>query len=119
MGQFGDDLIDRVERAADRMIQMVLALPSNPVGWEIGRQVVRSAGSVGANLEEAQAVLTRKDFTYKISVALREARETLYWMRRIERNELLPAGRLADLRSEWDEIVSVLTASQKKLRKEK
>ena len=53
MGQFGDDLIERVERAGDRTIQMVLALPNDPAGWEIGRQVVRSAGSVGANIEEA------------------------------------------------------------------
>lgn len=119
MGRFGDDLIERVERAADRTIQMVLALPNNPAGWEIGRQVVRSAGSVGANIEEAQAVLTRKDFTYRMSVALREARETLYWIRRIERNDLLPGNRLADLRSEWDELVSILTTSQKKLRSEK
>jgi four helix bundle protein len=119
MGQFGNDLMERVERAADRTIQMSLALPNNAAGWEIGRQIVRSAGSVGANIEEAQAVLSRKDFTYRMSVALREARETLYWMRRIERNQLLPASRLADLRSEWNELVSVLTASQKKLRDER
>lgn len=118
MGQFGEELLERVENAVDRTIQMALGLPSNVAGWTIGRQVIRSAGSVGANLEEAQAVLTRKDFVHKMSLALREARETFYWMRRIERNELLPAQRLGELQSEWNELVGVLTSIQKKLRRE-
>lgn len=117
MGRFNDDLFPRVERAVDRVIQMALALPGNAAGWEIGRQVIRSAGSVGANLEEAQAVLSSKDFLHKLSLALREARETLYWMRRIEANELLPVHRLGELKSEWNEIVAMMTAAQRKLRK--
>ncbi len=116
MGRFGKDFLERIEQAVDRTIQMALALPNNAAGWEIGRQVIRSSGSVGANLEEAQGTLTRKDFTHKVSLALREARETLYWMRRIERNKLLPAKRLGGLKSEWDELVSILTAIQRKLR---
>jgi len=114
-----DDLLERVEQTADRTIQMALALPSNVAGREIGRQVVRSAGSVGANLEESRATLTRKDYTHKVSLSLCEARETLYWIRRIERNNLLPAKRLAELMAEWDEIVAVLTTTQKKLRARK
>lgn len=116
MGRFGEDLLEHVERAVDRTIQMALAMPNNPAGWEIGRQVIRSSGGVGANLEEAQASLTRKDFTHKVSLCLREARETAYWMRRIERNKLLPAKRLADLANEWNELVSILTAVLKRLR---
>ncbi len=117
MGGNERDLLGRVERAVDRTIQMVLALPRNVAGQEIGRQLVRSAGSVGANLEEAQACLTRKDYLYKVSLSLREARETLYWIRRIERNRLLPEERLTSLADEWDEIVAILTATQKKLRR--
>jgi len=116
MGQFGEDLLERVERIVDRTLQMALALPHNALGWEIGKQVVRSAGSVGANLEEAQAVLTSKEFTHKLSLSLREARETLYWIRRIEKNELIPANRLAELQTEWNEIVALLTTIQRKMR---
>lgn len=116
MTRFGVDLIERVELAVDRTIQMALALPHNVAGWEIGRQIVRSSGSVGANLEEAQATLTGKDFVHKVSLSLREARETLYWARRIERNGLLPANRLVDLMNEWDELVAMMTSMQKKLR---
>jgi four helix bundle protein len=116
MSFLGTELMRRVEEAVDRTIQMALAMPRNVAGYEIGRQVVRSSGSVGANLEEAQAVLTRKDFAHKVSLGLREARETLYWMRRIEKNDLLPAERLKDLMTEWNEIVAILTTMQKKLR---
>jgi four helix bundle protein len=117
MGRFGEELVERVERAVDRTIRMTLALPRNAAGTEIGRQVVRSAGSVGANLHEAQACMSRKDFTHKVSLSLREARETLYWMRRIERAGLLKAVRLASLLAEWDELVAILTSIQVRLRR--
>jgi four helix bundle protein len=117
MSRFGEQLVERVERAVDRTIRMALALPRNVAGSEIGRQVVRSSGSVGANLEEAQACTSRKDFTHKLSLSLREARETLYWMRRIENARLLKANRLAELTAEWDELVAILTSIQAKLRR--
>ncbi len=110
-------LRDRIEQAVDRTIQMAVALPKNTAGRVIGGQIIRSAGSVGANLEEAQAVLTRRDYTHKVSLSLREARETLYWMRRIENNKLLPTSRLGKLQVEWDEIVSILTATLRNLRR--
>lgn len=113
------DLLQRIEEAVDRTMRMALSLPRNLVAQVIGRQIVRSAGSVGANLEEAQAVITRKEYVGKISISLREARETLYWMRRIEKNGLLPTGRLEKLKAEWDELVAIMTAMQKKLRGQK
>lgn len=116
MEKIGEKLLGRVEQAVDRTIQMALALPRNIAGQEIGRQVIRSSGSVGANLEEAQATVSRQDFTFKVSLVLRESRETLYWIRRIEANVLLPARRLSALREEWDEIVSIMTKVQKTLR---
>jgi four helix bundle protein len=116
VGRFALELQERVEKAADRTVPMALALPNNVAGWVIGRQIIRSSCSVGANLEESMAVLTRKDYTNKVSISLRETRETLYWMRRIESNRLLPAKRLMPLKAEWDELVAILTAAQKKLR---
>jgi len=116
MSKFGDELLERVELVVDRTIQMVLALPNNVAGWEIGKQIIRSSSSVGANLAESQVAVSRKDFTNKLSISLKEGRETLYWLRRIERNELLSVSRLMDLKSEWDEIVSMIASIQKKLR---
>jgi four helix bundle protein len=116
MSHVGAELLSRVEGAVDRAIRMARALPHDVAGREIGRQVVRSSGSVGANLEEAQATLTRKDFINKVGLALRESRETLYWIRRIESNELLPSARLKELTNEWNELVAILTSIVKRLR---
>jgi four helix bundle protein len=113
---FLDFLFEKLEPLIDRTIQMALALPRNVAGQEIGRQLIRSSGGSGSNLEEARAVLTRTDYTYKLSLSLREARETLFWIRRIVANQLLPAKRLEPLRNEWNEIVGLLTKAQKKLR---
>ena len=116
MSRFGDQLVERVENALDRTIRMVPGIPKNVVGWEIGKQIVRSAGSVGANLEEGKGATSRRDFAHRMSISLRESRETLYWIRRIERNKLLPAKRLTDLTKEWNELVAIMTSVLKKLR---
>lgn len=119
MAVVGAELLARIERAVDRTIQMALALPRNVAGYEIGRQVVRSSGSVGANLEEGQATLSCSEFAYRVSISLREARETLYWIRRIAANELLPRERLHELLGEWDELVAILTSIQLKLKRQR
>ena len=116
MGRFGDELIGRVEEAVDRTIQLVLTLPHNVAGWEIGKQLIRSAGSVGANLEEGKGAMSRKDFAHRLGISLREARETLYWLRRIGRNQLVSPDRLGALQTEWNELVSIMTTIVKKLR---
>lgn len=117
MSKFGDELIERVEAIVDRTIQMALVLPNNAAGWEIGRQIIRSSGSVGANLEESQAASSRKDFANRLGISLREGRETQYWIRRIENNKLLPANRLTGLKKEWSEIVAMMTTIKRKLSK--
>ncbi|MCK4658401.1 MAG: four helix bundle protein [Phycisphaerae bacterium] len=104
------DILDRSARFCDRCIQVALNLTRNGVCWEIARQLTRSSGSVGANIEEAQATTTRNDFIYRMSVALREARETRFWLRRIQSNQLLKPERLADLIQESEEMVAILTA---------
>jgi four helix bundle protein len=113
---FLSDLISRLEPLIDRTIQMALALPRNVAGQEIGRQIIRSSGSVGSNAEEARAMLTRRSYTHKLSISLGEARETLFWIRRIIANQLLRQTRLEPLRHDWDEVVCMLTTAQKKLR---
>ncbi len=50
-------------------------------GWLLGRQYLRSASSIGANLEEAQSGESRADFIHKLGVAQKEARESLCWLR--------------------------------------
>ena len=110
------DILERSARFCDRCIQVSLHLTDNGVCWEIARQLTRSSGSIGANIKEAQAVTTKHDFAYRMSVALREARETRFWLRRIQNNQLLKPERLTELIQESEEMVAILIAIVKNAR---
>jgi four helix bundle protein len=56
----------------------------------IGRQYLRSATSIGANVEEAQAAESRPDFIHKMGIAQKEARESLYWLRLLRASGIVP-----------------------------
>ena len=104
------DIVDRTATFADRVIKMSFSLPNNPVGWELGRQIVRSAMSVGANMEEAQAGESKSDFIHKMKIARKECRETKYFLRRAVNAELIPSKRLDGLIDESDQILRILTS---------
>jgi four helix bundle protein len=85
-------------------------------GRVLGRQVLRSGTSIGANLEEAEAGQSRADFIAKASIALKEARETYYWLRLLVACEIVPAEQIRPLIAEADALVAILTAIVKKAR---
>jgi four helix bundle protein len=58
--------------------------------YVISKQLLRSATSIGANVEEANAAQTKKDFIAKMSIASKEARETKYWIRLLDKSQLVP-----------------------------
>ena len=72
-------------------------------------QLLKSGTSIGANLEEAKAASSRREFVRYVEIALREARETLYWLRIWTSIELGPGVQVAELRGEADQIVRILT----------
>jgi four helix bundle protein len=80
------------------------------------RQLVRAGTSVGANLEEADAAQSRADFISKCNIALKEARESNYWLRLYKATKLLSEKQLKDILRESHEIVSILTVIVKKSR---
>jgi four helix bundle protein len=110
------DIDERAALFADRCIKVALVLPGNSVAWELARQLVRSAGSVGANLAESKGAISKRDFQHKVSIALREARETLYWLERIGNAELIRRDRPEPLIGEANEVVSILTVILRKAR---
>jgi four helix bundle protein len=79
------------------------------VGEVLGRQVLRSGTSIGANLEEATAGQSKADFVSKCTIALKEARETHYWLRLFKETKVVPAARLNRLVAESNELVAILT----------
>lgn len=74
------DIRERAKSFAIRVIKIVGKLPKDMAGQEIGRQLIRSGTSIGANLEEADAASSRKDFFHKVSISYKEAKETRYWL---------------------------------------
>jgi four helix bundle protein len=78
------DIYDRALKFAIKTAKIIENLPNNIVFREYIKQLIRSSGSVGANIEEADGTLTRKDFTNKLGIARREARESAPWLRLIE-----------------------------------
>ncbi|NBC48328.1 MAG: four helix bundle protein [Gammaproteobacteria bacterium] len=82
----------------------------------LANQLLRSGTSIGANIEEAQASQSKADFLSKYSIACKEARETLYWLRLLAATEVVPEHRLSDLLTECNELIAILTAIIRKLR---
>ena len=71
-------------------------------------QVIRSGTSIGANIEEAQAAESKADFIHKYNIALKEARETKYWLRLLCASDIIPEQNIAILLKESDEISRVI-----------
>ena len=79
-----------------RIVDLAKALPRTPVADVLTKQLLRSGTSVGANVEESRAGYSKDEFAYKMNIALKEARETHYWLRLIQgiRSGEIPATRL-------------------------
>ena len=86
------------------------------VDRKIAWQLAAAATSVGANLEEAKAAYSRRDFAAKNAISLKEIREALYWIRIIQRCRLAPAETVQPLLAEAEELTAMLTAGMKRLR---
>lgn len=106
-----NDLRLRTRKFAKRVINVVVALPNEKVGDVLGRQLLKSGTSIGANYREAQRASSKRHFTTILEIALREADETLYWLELIEDSELIPPGKLMPLSRECGELIAILIAS--------
>ena len=82
----------------------------------VAKQLLRSGTSIGANIEEAAAAESRKDFLHKMNVALKEARETHYWLRLLAESDLTPELDVSAHLDRANDLVSILTAIVKTTR---
>lgn len=74
----------------------------------ISKQILRSATSIGANIEEAIAAQSRKDFIHKMSIASKEARETKYWLRLLDKSNLTTIS-MSNYLIEIEHILNIIT----------
>ena len=82
----------------------------------ISKQLLRSATSIGANVHEASAAFSKKDFAYKMSIASKEARETQYWLKLLDQSKLVQYD-LTYFKEEIINIINITTAIVKTAQK--
>jgi len=78
------DLEERTLRFAKDVVEFAGTLPKTMANIEIAKQIIRSSSSVGANYIEANEALSKKDFTIRVKICRKEAKESKYWLRLVE-----------------------------------
>jgi four helix bundle protein len=108
---------ERTKKLALRVIRMVESLPNSPSAGVIGKQLLRSATSVGANYRAACRGKSTADVIAKLGIVEEEADESLSWMELLVEAGLLPEAKLQDLMAETHEIIAMTVASIRTLRR--
>lgn len=83
------DIHDRLLRFSIRIVKLCKILAKNPDNRVIADQLISSGTSVGANMQEADAAASKKDFINKVNISKKEIQETNYWLKVIEGAELI------------------------------
>jgi four helix bundle protein len=107
------DLEDRLIDFAMRIINVVEALPKSKAGNHIAVQLIRAGTAPAPNYGEAQSAESRKDFIHKMKIALKELRETLVWLKIVQRKPLCDPLKMTEIIQECDELVAIFVKSVK------
>lgn len=115
------DIYERSSEFAARVAILINKLPRSLASIEYGKQVIRSSGSIGANMEEADGAVSKKDFVNKVGIARKESRESRHWLALIKRVKLVVDNEaqkeLDFLINEAREIVLILSSIINKTQK--
>jgi four helix bundle protein len=106
-----DELSDRLWRFAARVGKVVDSLPDSRMGRHVAGQLVRCGTSPGPNYDEGCAAESRADFAHKLSIVLKELKETRGWLRFNIIAELLPEKRITPLLDEAEQLIRIVASS--------
>ncbi len=110
-------ITDRTKALAIRIVKACSFLDEKPgVCRTLSKQLLRSGTSIGANVREAQSAQSNKDFLNKLEIALKEERETEYWLEILIDSELVDKNQFEPLLKETKEIGKILVASTRKIK---
>ncbi|MEK7440527.1 MAG: four helix bundle protein [Chloroflexota bacterium] len=110
---------ERTFEFAVRVVKLVDRLPKTTSGMQLGRQLVASGTSVGANMQEADGAETKKDFVHKTGVALKEAKESHFWLRVIDATLLQKDSEVKSMVQEARELSLIIGAIKRNAHKGK
>lgn len=100
---------------AIRVVRLYSHLRDNKHEYILSKQLLRSGTSIGANLREAQQGQSRADFAAKLTIALKEADESLYWIELLKEAGVLTNDEFNSIYSDCEELVKMLVSETKKL----
>jgi len=107
----GDDIAERLLDFAVRVIKLVNALPKTIVGRHIAGQLVRSGTSCGSNYEESRGAESRADFIHKLGIALKEIKESRFWLKVIYHAKIMKPEQIEPLITECEELAAIIAKS--------
>jgi four helix bundle protein len=106
----------RTKQFAIRVIRLSQSLPTEREADVLGRQLLRSGTSVGANYRAVCRAKSRPDMLAKLAIVEEEADESIYWMELLVESDLVSERRLASLKQEAEEILAMIVASIRTLK---
>jgi four helix bundle protein len=109
-----DDLRARTKEFALRVVRMFSSLPKTTEAQILGKQLLRSGTSIGANYREAYRARSKAEFIAKCGDSLREVEETAYWLELLVEAKILPAAKLQPLQVECDELIAIFVTILKR-----
>ena len=113
----GDDIQERLIDFAVSVLRLSEALPNTAAGKHVGGQILRSGTSSAFNYGEARGAESKKDFSHKLGVVLKELNETTIALEIIKRSEMIPASALAPIQQECKELSQIVNSSIKTVQK--
>lgn len=108
------ELEGRTQEFAVHIVKLIRTFPKTVDGIEVGRQLLRSGISVGANYHEANRAESKNDFIHKVGVAEKEASETVYWLQICEATKLGTTEEVKTLLKEAGELLAIITTIGRK-----
>lgn len=109
------DIYDRCEAFAGQVLRLTDGLVLDFKSRSLIGQLIRSATSIAANMMEASEAQSNRDFIHKLSISLKEAKETLYWLRMLRSRKLSGFFALDEVFTEGQEIVKILATIKNKM----
>lgn len=113
------DLKSRTKDFALRIIRLFRSLPKSVEAQVIGKQVLRSGTSVGAQYREACRFRSDSEFISKMTSSLQELDETAYWLELLVESDIVKADRLVDLQDETEQLIAIFVTSIRTSRNKK
>jgi four helix bundle protein len=111
------DILVRTKRFALRIVSLYASLPNDPASRTMGLQALRSATSVGAHVREGKHSRSAAEKLSKVSVASQELEETRYWLELMNESFVCNGTISAEIFQEADELIAILFASKRTLRR--